>query len=947
MAKAKIKKTRQKIKNIFTSLVTNDRELNGHFDVIDGRYIHGWATEKGSNKTVNLSVYVNNKKIKTFKSDNYRDDLFKAGINNGYASFSEPLDFQEIVQAHGYDCSISVKSEFGYYELKNSPKKIHNPDIAFSIDIFADGICAGWIVDRNNQGVMLTLEVSINNKVYPVQANLLRNDLSSIGITNCNHGFYINAFEHSDNDECNVSVKLNYDRDYLIAPLTNFCSFSSKVKCLTDLQSFLRESQYSSISNSTHKLVHSIIPAFIDQCRVTNDVPTMMMGNIDNGKIKKSNSIAIIIPVYKGIQETIDCINSVIHAKNNTTYRLIVINDCSPELDMENALSEFDGHENVEIYKNDKNLGFVGTVNRGMMIAEEHDVILLNSDTIVPDNWLDAIVQEAYETDKSEVIGTVTPISNNATICSFPEFCTDNALPKNYDVHKLAAFCSTNIMPAQELPTAHGYCMFIKRAVLADVGYFDQRKWGKGYAEENDFSLRASKLGWKHIVTNKTFIHHLGSVSFASSAGEFIARNLDKLNSIYPDYPELVANFVRKNPVRSLRNELALKIIKSDVCDYKNKPILFISLVIGGGTKVATDELELLLNKEQYPVLMLTCRDNKIWRLSLEQVGVFADFAIESEFDDLISFLSDIGVWHVHYHHTLQFSELVWDIPSRLNCQYDVTLHDFYSVCPRANMVSFNQKFCGDTTSTDCTHCLTHLGVHEASKLKLEDTGGSIDSWRLFHKSRLSKARKVITPSRDAMQRIKSHLCLKNISYKYHPEAVISSTVMSKNKESINIGFLGAIGPHKGFDVIKELAQYIYAHNIDMKLTIIGYTCDDNYLKQYDFVTITGKYDRRNLPAIFNDCNIDIVFISSIWPETYSYTFSEVISCNLPIVAFNLGAIVERSEKMSSVLLLPLNMEAGAIIDNIKNHLARPIEETRTIGSKYSSIILDYYEIVV
>lgn len=945
MVRGRMKKAGKKIKSIFNAVTLKENEIKGHFDVIDGQFIHGWAVDKNKNTPVTLSLYVNDVKYKNFTSGAYREDLSLAGINNGFAGFSEQLNLQEIVKQHGYDCSISVKSELGHHELKNSPKKLSVPNVVFSIDIFENGICAGWIVDKNNEDISFSLDVIINGVSYSVTADLIRSDLSAIGISNYKHGFYINAFDLSDSDECDVCVALHYDKEYMLAPLSKFSSFSSKIRCLTNLQSFLRKEGYASISKSNHQVVHSIIPALIDQCRSNSDVP--MVNNIHIHNNKKSDTVAVIIPVYKGVQETVDCINSVIHATNNTLYRLIVINDCSPDQEMEHELACFHTHECIEIYKNDVNLGFVGTVNRGMIIAEEHDVILLNSDTIVADGWLDAIITEAYKVDGANIIGTVTPISNNATICSFPEFCIDNPLPINYDVNILASICSTNKSPAQELPTAHGYCMFIKREVLNDVGYFDHQKWGKGYAEENDFSLRASKLGWKHVVTNKTFVHHLGSVSFASSASEFIAKNLEKLNGIYPDYPELVSKFVKKDPVRLLRQELAEKIIKTELSKYNGKPILFISLVIGGGTKVATDEMERLLNDEDHPVVMLTCRENGMWRLSLEQIGIFSDYQIGDEEERFINFMKDLGIWHVHYHHTLQFPTKVWDIPNMLDCQYDVTLHDYYTICPRANMVSHHDKFCDNPTIDECNRCIRNLGVHASSKLKIEDVGDTVQDWRAFHKVKLSNARKVYTPSNDTKSRIKKYIPITNIEYKYHPETLVSSIVDHEAGAEINIGFIGAIGPHKGIDVIKGLAKHIQEHNIKAKLTVIGYTCDDDHFKQFEFVTITGKYDRNNIHDLFRETAVDIIFLSSIWPETFSYTFTEAVSSSLPIATFKLGAVVERADKMKSVLQLPLNDDYEAIFNAISTYLSTPVAEQRSTGVQYSSIIKKYYDIKV
>jgi GT2 family glycosyltransferase len=66
-----------------------------------------------------------------------------------------------------------------------------------------------------------------------------------------------------------------------------------------------------------------------------------------------------------------------------------------------------------------RNLGFIGTVNRGFA-ETSGDVVLLNSDTIVTHGWLAKMVACA-ESDPR--IATITPFSNNAEICSYPQMC--------------------------------------------------------------------------------------------------------------------------------------------------------------------------------------------------------------------------------------------------------------------------------------------------------------------------------------------------------------------------------------------------------------------------------------------------------------------------------------------------------------------------------------------
>ena len=65
-----------------------------------------------------------------------------------------------------------------------------------------------------------------------------------------------------------------------------------------------------------------------------------------------------------------------------------------------------------------------------------------------------------------------------------------------------------------ELITGNGYCMYIKRNVINELGLFDDDTFGKGYGEENDFCYRALDHGYTNVLCDDIFIYHKGTQSF-------------------------------------------------------------------------------------------------------------------------------------------------------------------------------------------------------------------------------------------------------------------------------------------------------------------------------------------------------------------------------------------------------------------------------------------------
>ena len=270
---------------------------------------------------------------------------------------------------------------------------------------------------------------------------------------------------------------------------------------------------------------------------------------------KDSDCIDIIVPVFKGMGDTVRCIEAVLGARCVTRWQLIIINDCSPEPELQAWLRAAAQNEpRITLLENSENIGFVATVNRGMSLCDTHDVLLLNSDTEVANNWLDRLRTAAYNSDR---VGTVTPFSNNATIFSYPHFCCVNEMPDGWNTTELDGLFAKNLAgQTLEVPTAVGFCMYIRRACLREVGLFDVENFGKGYGEENDFCIRAQHLGWHHLHALDTFVRHVGGVSFGEAKSAHELRAIDTLRRLHPNYESDVHNFLQRDPAAMARQSI-------------------------------------------------------------------------------------------------------------------------------------------------------------------------------------------------------------------------------------------------------------------------------------------------------------------------------------------------------------------------------------------------------
>lgn len=261
--------------------------------------------------------------------------------------------------------------------------------------------------------------------------------------------------------------------------------------------------------------------------------------------------IDVIVPVYRGLAQTRRCVESVLAAAQRSAYELVAIDDATPEPGIAAWLDGLAAAGRLTLLRNPENLGFVRTVNRGMELHPDRDVVLLNSDTEVANDWLDRLAAAAT---REPDIATATPFSNNATICSYPFEGWGGGVPGTQTLAELDAMAArVNAGRWQDIPTAVGFCMYIRRDALAQVGAFDAGRFGRGYGEENDFCMRAAKAGRRHVLAADTYVFHEGSVSFSDERFELMRHASKALVEAHPDYPRRVHEFIRADPVAPLR----------------------------------------------------------------------------------------------------------------------------------------------------------------------------------------------------------------------------------------------------------------------------------------------------------------------------------------------------------------------------------------------------------
>lgn len=292
-------------------------------------------------------------------------------------------------------------------------------------------------------------------------------------------------------------------------------------------------------------------------------------------------------------------------------------------------------------------------------------------------------------------------------------------------------------------------------------------------------------------------------------------------------------------------------------------------------------------------------RDGKsMFHFVAHSLMFFSGFPKSKEYDIVIN---ELAGWHTYVGEEAmsddgigRIVDEILRVKTSLNAKALFLLHDHYCICPRITLVNSDDKYCNtEYRQEDCMKCIRRGGA----KYGAFSPNTNIIKWRSAFNKLFQACDEIRAFSNDTLNRIKRIYPLGNNVYKLVPHKGLGCLprVNVKHSECVTIGVFGAIGAIKGRKEVLSLSQYLSQNNIVANIVIVGNL--ENCPEGLANVTVTGQYKRADLPLIVERHKINVAFVSSICPETFSFVTQELIMLGLPVVCFNIGAQAEQVSK--------------------------------------------------
>ncbi len=217
----------------------------------------------------------------------------------------------------------------------------------------------------------------------------------------------------------------------------------------------------------------------------------------------------IIVSYNNFFQTTGPCLQSL--AREKSGLEIIIVDNHSDQ-ETQDALRAAAGQDpRIKLIQKETNSGYSKGNNAGTREASSDLLILLNSDTEVPQGAIPRLVKLMNEHPDWSMLGPVSNQTGNDQQIHTKGTAAQKILAEG------AAWCAHSHDCHYPTDILSFFCVVIRRDVYNQLNGLDE-EFGLGYYEDTDFNYRAVKTGMKLMITEDVFVYHRGSGSFSKTS---------------------------------------------------------------------------------------------------------------------------------------------------------------------------------------------------------------------------------------------------------------------------------------------------------------------------------------------------------------------------------------------------------------------------------------------
>ena len=215
--------------------------------------------------------------------------------------------------------------------------------------------------------------------------------------------------------------------------------------------------------------------------------------------------VSIIIPVYNQYFYTHQCLSSLLANLPDCAFEVIVVDDCSTD---ETCLAS---HllAGVKILRNQENLGFVGSCNRGAAAATGQYLFFLNNDTTINPGAIDALVDTFATFPKAGLVGSKL-VYPDGRLQEAGGIIWQDGSAWNYG--RLADADHSDYNYVRSVDYVSGAAIMIPKLIWDEMGGFDEL-YKPAYNEDSDLAYKVRHAGYGVLYQPRSVVVHFEGIS--------------------------------------------------------------------------------------------------------------------------------------------------------------------------------------------------------------------------------------------------------------------------------------------------------------------------------------------------------------------------------------------------------------------------------------------------
>jgi glycosyltransferase involved in cell wall biosynthesis len=246
------------------------------------------------------------------------------------------------------------------------------------------------------------------------------------------------------------------------------------------------------------------------------------------------------------------------------------------------------------------------------------------------------------------------------------------------------------------------------------------------------------------------------------------------------------------------------------------------------------------------------------------------------------------------------------------NIDIEYKLHDFYPLCPSAHLLNNDGVYCNIPEDLSiCDKCLKKHPSRHAEVNWVND----IVKWREVFFYLFQNCKNITFFDQSSIDLFEKVYLIDSKLIQLIPHDVKYFNCLNKInlKGKLHIGILGVMTRHKGSEIVNLLSDHVSMASQKVEITLIGGAT----VPLHRGVKVLGEYNIESLYDLVKLSGINVVLFPSIVPETFSFTISEAMKMQLPIVAFDIGAQGRRLKQYKYGKVIPTNASPEKIYQTI------------------------------